>query len=273
MSKIKTILQGCVVGASMSIPGISGGSISIMLGIYNRLLSSVADIQKDLKGSAAFLALFAIGGGIGLLTAARLVTLLLSTAARVPLCFAFLGAAAGCLPSVARQAGLVPISPKKLLLTAGGAAAAALISAIPVGSAADGVLPQFCGGIAVAAALVLPGISASQMLYTMGLYEQVMDYAARLDILPLLPLAVGLVIGVFLTAKLLTLLLERFSGTFTVIFGFMLFSLTALVPQWSSLTELITGVVCAAAGFFITFLLSGKENAQKHTQDIVNNDG
>lgn len=273
MSKIKTILQGCAVGASMSIPGISGGSIAIMLGIYHRLLSAVADIQKDIKGSVTFLALFAIGGGIGLLTAARLVTWMLSTAARVPLCFAFLGAAAGCLPSVARESGLLPVSPKKLLLAAGGAAAAALISVIPVGGAADSIPMQFFGGLVVAAALVLPGISASQMLYTIGQYEQVMDCASRLDILPLLPMVIGVIIGIFITAKLLTLLLRCFSGTFTVILGFMLFSMTELIPQWSSPIQLVTGAVCAGAGFFITFLLSGKENAQKRTQDIVNNDG
>ncbi|MBQ8171877.1 MAG: DUF368 domain-containing protein [Oscillospiraceae bacterium] len=273
MSKIKTVLLGCVVGASMSVPGISGGSIAIMLGIYHRLLSAVADIQKDIKGSVTFLALFAIGGGIGLLTAARLVTWLMSTAARVPLCFAFLGAAAGCLPSIARQAGLLPVSPKKLLLVAGGAVTAALVSAIPVGAATESAPIQFIGGVAVAAALVLPGISASQMLYTMGLYEQVMYHAARLDILPLLPLAAGLIVGIFLTAKLLTLLLERFGGTFTVILGFMLFSLTELIPQWNSPVELLTGAVCAVTGFFITFLMSGKENAQKCTQDIVNYDG
>ncbi len=272
MSRYKVFLQGLLVGASMSVPGISGGSIAIMLGIYNKLLFSVANIRKDIRNSLLFLVLFALGGVAGVFAAARLVTWLLSTAARVPLCFAFLGAAAGCIPSIARQAGLLPLSPQKLLLAAGGAVAAALISLIPAGITAQGVLPQFCGGLVVAAALVLPGISASQMLYTLGLYEWAMDCASRADVLPLLPMAAGLFIGIFLTAKLLTLLLERFDGTFAVILGFMLFSLTQLLPEWGSITELVTGLVCAAAGAFITLLLSKKENAQKLTQDIVYND-
>lgn len=90
---------------------------------------------------------------------------------------------------------------------------------------------QFTGGVLLAAALVLPGISASHFLYMLGIYDAVMEKLSTLDLIPLLPLAAGTVLGIFLTARLIETLFQRHqAGTFLVILGFMLASLRELIP-------------------------------------------
>lgn len=271
MNNLKTILQGFVVGSTMSIPGISGGTVAIILGIYNKLLYSAGNIFKDFKSSAIFLLCFALGGGIGILTAARVLTFLFTTPAELPLKFAFLGAAAGCIPPIMKQTKMLPLTPKKLLLLTGGIAAAALFAQIPQGTFSEqsSIIADLGAGIILSVALVLPGISASQMLLMLGMYDRVMQSIANGDIVSLIPLCAGLAAGIFLTAKALSALLERFSGIYTIILGFMLFSLTELTPQWSSIGELAIGAVCFCAGFIAAILLNKKENAQTASHDIV----
>ena len=266
MNKLRTFFNGLVIGSSMSIPGISGGTIAMILGVYDRLLRSVSEVFRKPKQTLPFLMLMAAGGLLGLFTAARLLTFLFTTPAEVPLKFAFLGAATGCIPPMLKSSSALPLSPKKLLLIILGAAAAAIIASLPTISAADtGFLPQLGAGMLLAAALVLPGISVSQMLLMLGLYEPVMNCVANGDVAVLLPLALGLLAGVFLTAKLLSCLLERFKGTYLVIVGFMAFSLTQLIPQVSGWFELILGLVSCAVGLAISLLLGKSEK----NHDIV----
>lgn len=250
----------------MSIPGISGGTVAMILGVYNKLLGCASDIFKKPKQAVSFLLLMALGGLVGLFTAAKLLTFLFTTPAEVPLKFAFLGAAAGCIPPMMKTANALPLSPRKLLLIILGASGAAIIAHLPTAAAASGgFLPQLGAGLLLAAALVLPGVSVSQTLLMLGMYEPVMNSLANGEFMALLPLALGLLVGVFLTAKLLSYLLQRFSGVYLVIIGFMIFSLTQLVPQSSGGMELALGIVSCAAGLTISLLLNKSE--KKH--DIV----
>lgn len=273
MNNLKTILQGFIVGSTMSIPGISGGTVAIILGIYNKLLDSAGDIFKDFKKSAVFLLCFALGGGIGILTAARVLTFLFTTPAELPLKFAFLGAAAGCIPPIMKRSQMLPLTPKKLLLLTGGLAIAALFARIPQGTFSEqgGFISEIIAGVILSVALVLPGISASQMLLMLGMYDRVMLNIANGDFISLVPLCIGLATGIFLTAKALSALLKRFDGIYIIILGFVLFSLTELVPQWNNIAELAIGAVCFCAGFIAAALLNKKENAQTKPHDIVHN--
>lgn len=273
MSKLKTFLNGAAIGAGMSVPGISGGTMAIMLGIYNDLLYSVANILKDSKKSLTYLTFFCLGGAGGLLLAAWLISFILSTPAELPLRSAFLGAAAGCIPPVLKRAQLLPLSPKKALIILAGMAIAAVISLLPenlftAGEGVFGVVMQISGGALVAAALVLPGISASQLLYMLGMYKTVMERISCGDILGLLPMALGLAVGIFLTARLLSSALERSDSAYLLILGFMIFSLYDMIPQWHSPSELIIGVICAVGGFVAALLLTRGES-RKISQDIA----
>ncbi len=245
----------------MSIPGISGGTIAMILGVYNDLLSSASNIFKKPKQAMPFLIIIAAGGMLGIFTAAKLLTALFATAAEVPLKFAFLGAAAGCIPTMMKSSKALPLTPKKLLLITLGASIAAIITYLPQNvTASGGFRSQLLAGLLSAVALVLPGVSLSQTLLMLGMYEPIMDSLANGELTALLPFALGLLMGIFLTAKVLSYLLERFKGVYLVIVGFMIFSLTQLVPQTSGGTELILGLVSCAAGLAMSLLINKKDH-------------
>lgn len=263
---ILTVLKGLAVGSSMTIPGVSGGSMAMIIGVYDRLITSVSRIFSEPKKSIPFLLKFAAGAAAGMLLLAGLIGAALDTPAGLPLRFVFLGAVAGGIPLIFRKAELNRLTAVGVLFILTGTAAVLLLSTLPEGMfspAKEGfgaAVIQFLGGVIVAAALVLPGISCAHMMYMMGIYEPVMDSISRLDILSLLPMALGLAAGTFLTAKLLESLIEKHSrGCYLVILGFMAGSLLDLVPEVSFWWQWLIGGVCTAIGFIAVRLMCSGE--------------
>lgn len=262
MTTLNVILSGLAVGAAMTVPGVSGGSAAMIIGIYDRLVSAISRVFSEPKKSIPVLLKFGAGAVVGMLLIARLISFLLTTPAEVPLRFLFLGAVAGGIPMIFRKAEIRKITPGKIALILAGAVAVMLLSMLPEGMFSperdgfSGVLLQFIGGILLAAALVLPGISASHFLYMLGIYDAVMDKLGALELLSLVPMGIGLSVGIFITAKLLEALIQRHqAGTFMVILGFMLASLRELIPGGASGVELVTGSVCAVIGFVVVYWL------------------
>ncbi len=280
MGWITTILSGLAVGAAMTIPGVSGGSAAMILGIYDRLVSAVSNIFTEPKRSIPLLLKFTAGAAAGMLLIARLISFLLTTPAEVPLRFVFLGAVAGGIPMIFRKAGVRRITAGTLTLVLVGMCCVLLLSALPEGIFAPGtggflsMIVQFLGGILLAAALVLPGISASHFLYILGIYDSVMENVSNFELLPLLPMALGAVIGAFLTARALESLIERHpAGTFLVILGFMLASLRELLPQDTEAVQIIFGAPCVLVGFIPVYCLQSDRRRNNRrsgkSRDIV----
>ena len=140
------------------------------------------------------------------------------------------------------------------------------IALIPQGIFAPGtentpmhLLFQLAGGFIIAVALVLPGISASQMLYMLGIYESTLKAISSLDILALLPLAVGGILGTYLTARILEQLIKKHrEDTFLIILGFMLVSLRSLLPGRLIQENLLFCGIALVAGFVSLYFLSAK---------------
>lgn len=263
---LSVLLKGFAVGAGMSVPGVSGGTMAMILGVYEKLVASVSRVFKEPRERLPFLAVFALGGAVGVLTAAGVISALLYTAAGIPLRYAFLGAVAGGIPLIFRRAKLKQLTLKSTALILAGAAAVVIIGLIPEGlfrvgnGGAAYILIQLAGGLLVAAALVLPGISASHIMYVLGIYESAAGSLSEGRFLALLPLAAGVIVGTFLSARVLERLFSRHEqGCCLVIFGFMAASLTELVPSGADLFQTLLGVVCACGSFLAVRLLCRKE--------------
>ena len=118
------------------------------------------------------------------------------------------------------------------------------------------------GGVIIAVGLVLPGISVSQLLYMLGIYEGIMENIGNLNILPLIPLGIGVVGGIFLTTKVLERLMERHpQPTYLIILGFMFGSLPELFPGIPAGGALVFSALTAAAGFAALYAMSRREAA------------
>ncbi len=264
--KGKTLFKGLVIGSTMTLPGVSGGSMAMVLGIYDRLLKHVSEITKYPKESLTFLLWFAAGAGSGAFLFSRGISWLLTTRAEGILCFFFLGAVSGGIPMILKSASVSRIRGRELICILTGILTALLIALIPQGMFAPGtentpmhLLFQLAGGFIIAVALVLPGISASQMLYMLGIYESTLKAISSLDILALLPLAVGGIMGTYLTARILEQLIKKHrEATFLMILGFMLASLPELLPGHLAQENLLFCVMALAAGFIGVYFVTLK---------------
>ncbi len=270
MSRLRVILCGFITGSVMAVPGISGGSAAMVIGVYDDLLRAVSRCFSEPRRNIPLLLRFALGGILGLFLMAGAISRLLTTPAEVPVRFLFLGAVAGGIPAIFRKAGVCRMNASGLALILSGAAAVLLLASLPEGLFTPGergfadMALQFTGGVLLAAALVLPGISASHFLYMLGIYDAVMEKLSTLDLIPLLPLAAGTVLGIFLTARLIETLFQRHqAGTFLVILGFMLASLRELIPRGAEPWQILTGIPCILVGFVpVYFIQSDGKNAK-----------
>lgn len=280
-----TLAKGLWIGGTLTVPGVSGGAMAMILNIYDRLVLSLNSLFRrgkwqDKKKSLLFLVAAGVGGLVGFVVFSRLVGMLLD-AFPVHVCFLFAGAIAGGIPAVLASADIKRLKVLDLVFVVLGAAVVSLVSLVPDGlfsvenaSGIGGVAIQLVGGFVVAFGLVLPGISMSQMLYVFGIYEEIIDRVSTLDILPLIPFAVGGVVGTLATSFGVEKLLARFPRqTYLVIFGFLLGSIPQMfagvsldgagVPDW----VLFAVLAIAGAALVVGMFLLEKKGKKKESND------
>ena len=262
---IVTILKGMWIGGTMTVPGISGGSMAMILGIYDRLISAVNNAVKFKKESILFLIRFLIGAAAGLVLFSKAVPYLL-TQFPFPMHFFFIGCVAGGIPMIFRAAKVTKFSWKIVVYLLLGILLVTFIAMIPKGLFVSktgflGILLQLAGGVIIAAALVLPGISVSHMLYMLGLYETVTEAVGNLDILSVLPLGIGVVLGILLTAKVMEKAMKKAPQfTYLVVLGFLFGSVPELFPGIpTTVLSVIVSLIMASVGFFFVYLITKKE--------------
>ena len=266
-NKLITILKGMIVGGTMLVPGISGGSIAMILGIYDKLIYAVSSFNKHKRKSLLFLGLFSLGGGLGMILFANPLLLLIERYTK-PMLYFFLGAVAGGIPLILKQAKVERFSWKIPIYICLGLLIVMLFAVLPATSFDFNIragiinfLPLLLVGIVIAIALVLPGISISYVLLVMGLYDETMHSIAELYMPFLVPLGIGLIIGIILTTKTLEHAMQKHpQPTYLIIFGFVLGSMAEVFPGIPSDFEWIICSIMLIAGFFAIQLLSWKEN-------------
>lgn len=236
------LLKGAAMGAADVVPGVSGGTIAFITGIYDELLNSIKSINTPnlkllLKGKAGafwkaingnFLLCLAVGIGLSVFSLARLITLLLENHPILVWAF-FFGLIAASTLLVAkdiRQWGFKTIAGFIL----GCAAAWFITAATPAQTPENLIFIFICGFIAICA-MILPGISGSFILLLMGKYSFIMEAVKHLDPMVLGVFAMGAVCGIATFSRLLSYALNRFRNvTLSVLTGFMLGSLNKVWP-------------------------------------------
>lgn len=168
--------KGFLIGSSMTVPGVSGGTMAIILGIYDRLIASISHFTKEPKKNILFLLKFCLGSVIGFCALASTIGWLLETFP-IPVSFFFFGAIIGGVPALYRKTKATRFTVSSALYILLGFAIVIGIGLIPQGlmPSADNltvgsILMWLVAGLVVALALVLPGISTSHMLLILGIY-------------------------------------------------------------------------------------------------------
>lgn len=261
--RLITALKALLIGASMLIPGVSGGTMAIILNCYDKLLSSVSHFFRNPKKNADYLLVFLIGGLLGVFLFSNIILTITNTFP-FPMLFFFMGAILGGLPALVVHAKVEgKFQLRQILYVLIGIAVVLAMSFEPEGMFAvesggfQSVLMLFVAGILCAAALILPGISISYMLLIFGLYEPAMSAIGSFDFGFLLPIGIGLVVGILLMVKLLEkAMVSAPQVTYPIIIGFLLGSLPQVFPGIPSGINWLICPVMLAAGFAGIWLLS-----------------
>jgi len=292
---IRNYINGVAFGVTETVPGVSGGTIAVMLGFYDEIVGSVNNFGKNKRESLGFLVPLALGAVTGVLLFGSFVYYLLANHSFPTMLF-FVGLVAGLMPPIYLKLKAIrpKFSPKRLLLVALPALALALFSSLKETAAAEPeklvadmgapyMLFLFFAGILAAAALVIPGVSGSAVLVMTGVYPlatyslsrigvflaDMTNMALLLDICKVcFPLGLGILIGGLAMLRLIGKLLKtHYETVYSVILGLLAGSVYALLGDpivFRSYAEsrvptpaLAIGIATFALGAAIAFF-SGK---------------
>lgn len=278
---IKNILKGMVIGIANIIPGVSGGTMMVAMGIYDKLIHCITHLFSELKKSILFLLPIAIGMGIAVVGSAFGLEYLF---ANFPLQtnLLFIGLIIGGLPAIWKNV-------KGNKIKAGHIIAGLIFFAIVVamavmgeteGAAADmsfnliNVIKLLGVGVVAAATMVIPGVSGSMMLLLMGYYNPILtaitDFIGNLvafdmkgimqGVGVLAPFGIGVVVGIFAIAKLIEIIFAKFPlYAYWAIIGLIVASPIAIIAMnvFPAITfvGVLTGAVALVIGFVIAMKL------------------
>lgn len=260
---LHTLLKGAIIGGTMLVPGVSGGSMAMILGIYDKLISSISSFHRHKRESFLFLMFFSLSSGMGMLLFANPLFLLIEKHP-MPLHYFFMGTVFGGIPLIFKQAEVKRISGKVLLYILVGTLIVILLTFIPAGNFQAKTSSVFlsnmliiAAGFIAAVALVLPGISVSYMLLILGLYDETMRAISVLDLSFLIPLFVGLLIGIILTTKMLEHAMTKHpQPTYLIILGFIIGSIEELFPGMPTTSTWLLCLIMLLAGFTVIRLIT-----------------
>lgn len=249
-------LRGLLMGAADIVPGVSGGTIAFITGIYDRLIAAISAVDHHvamrlLRGQwrAAFAAvdggfLFALMLGIATSVAslAHLLTWLLSAYPLLVWAF-FFGLIAGSAAILVRHVShWQQVTATALAM---GVLVAAGISLSPATQLGEGGLALFVAGFIAICAMILPGISGSFILVLLGMYAPVLAAVETFDLLALGILAAGALCGLLAFSRLLNWFLKHFhAACMALLTGFLIGSLLVVWP-WKAARDTEAGGVAA----------------------------
>jgi putative membrane protein len=276
---LEIVVKGFVIGSSMSVPGVSGGTMAILLGIYDKLIGAISNFLKDFKNNLLLLVKFCIGAGAGIGSLAFVIKWMLESFP-LPVSFFFLGAVIGGIPALYKKTKESKIKVSSVIYFLSGLAIVIAIGFIPTGnfsiSSGSGLghyVMLFITGVIIALALILPGISTSHMLLVLGMYDAMLNAITEFDVVYIGILGITTVIGIFLITKPLEWTMNKFPHqTYCIIIGFVLGStyeifrdkIIPAIPNDTTMTwwvsSFVISVITFVLGYFAIQFLSRFSN-------------
>ncbi len=278
---VKDLLRGMVIGIANIIPGVSGGTMMVSMGIYDKLIHCITHLFSEFKKSVLYLIPIVIGMGIAIIASSFGLEWLFGNYP-VQTNLLFVGLVLGGLPAIWKKV-------KGNTIKGGHIVAGVLFFALVAGLALIGekegkaasltfslinVIKLFGVGIVASATMVIPGVSGSMMLLLMGYYNPILtainDFIRSLAAFDmegilagcgaLVPFGIGVVVGIFVIAKLIEIIFEKFPlYAYWAIIGLIVASPVAILVLGTypvvNVFNVVTGLVCLCIGFVISVKL------------------
>ncbi len=262
---LRDFLCGFLIGGGAILPGVSGGVLAVVFGIYQPCMEMLISPKKALPKYWRMLPALGIGAGVGFLLFAKGLTVLFAFSDAVAV-WLFIGLIFGTVPQLFREAGKEGRSRGAWLALTGCFAAMFTVLWLVSHGASRQVTPDFgwyvFSGVLFGMGTIVPGMTTSSVLMALGLYEPVLNALTELNLPVLAAIAPGVVLSVLLMARFVNWLFKRYHAlAFHGILGVVLASTLVIVPvSYEGFGEVLLSAVCCAGGFGIACLMDQLDN-------------
>ncbi len=254
-------LQGMIIGTGGILPGVSGGAMCVIFGIYRPLMEMFAHPFKNLKKYFMLLIPVILGVGAGFVGLAGLVEMVMVKHEAFAVCV-FIGLILGMVPQLFKDAGEKGRGV--------GAWISLVISTVVLGTlfiylkygSGINIVPNigwylFCGAV-WGISIILPGMSSSSTLIFLGLYTPMLNGISHLKLDVLIPIIAGIGLVVALLSRGVNKLFEKFYAiAYHIILGAVIATTLPIIPTSANgVKDIIIYIVCFAAGFVVSLCIN-----------------
>lgn len=241
MAWIIQVFKGMLIGSGAILPGVSGGALAAIFGLYEPIITFLADIRKDFWKNVRYFLPVGFGAIFGIFVLATPIDYGLQYYP-VHILWGFIGAILGTFPSLYKEAGKEGREKKHILLAV--ITAVAMFTLLTWANRNLNVeVPRntlswlFAGGI-FASGLVVPGLSPSNFLIYFNLYQPLTEGIRKLDFSIIIPVGIGAVIVVLVFSRVMRAIMDRaYATVFHFILGVVVASTVIIAPS----TDLYAG--------------------------------
>lgn len=262
MNYMSLFLKGLVLGAAAIAPGVSGGALAVIFGLYDKITYFIAHLTKDFKENVLYFIPVGIGGVAGVLVFSRIIEYLFHYH-EIEIKYAFIGLMLGTMPLVVEQANKKGYKHKYLIpfiITLCITLIAAYFENNEINvimDASTAPLNLIVYGVIIGFGTIIPGISSSIILMFAGSYEIVIGAISNIQISLLFYLGIGFVLSVFLFAKIISMLFERAYGiTYYAIIGLVLGSVVSIFPGFHLNVNYLLNIIILLTCCLLSYSLS-----------------
>jgi len=279
MEQIKLTAIGFVLGVTAVIPGFSVATMAVVFNVYDRLINIIVPNVKKILAAWLFWLPLVIGGAAGIFFFSKVFSLLMEEHS-VPTYWFFIGVIAGSIPLIYKKTCLEAAANKKFALPSLPSIicfilAITIMIFMAVIKPEEGTvlyteltLPVFgmltAAGALAAIAMIVPGISGAFMLLVIGFYRTVLQSVSDLNIPLVIPVVLGAVVGLLLSAAFVRFLLSKVPReTYGAVLGLVAGSIFVLYPNgFGEGIGVVISIACLLAGFTLSFLMSRRKTVE-----------
>lgn len=268
MNFFKTITIGIILGISNVIPGVSGGTMAVILNVYDKILFAIS--LKNIKTNLKFLIPLALGAGIGIILFSKLMILLFSNHEAL-LNFCFIGIIIGSIPMIYKRARFEKVKNRSIVIFIFSLFFMLFLFFLGQGDISNKTISEvggmntsvflwlFFSSTIGAMAMILPGISGSFMLLLLGTYTMTIEAISQLDFIILIPIFLGILLGCFIGVKSIKKML-RFhpQALYFGILGLVIGSIFIIYPGFVGNNEDIVSILLLCFFCLLTSWFSRK---------------
>lgn len=274
---LKVFICGLVFGIANVIPGVSGGTMLVVFGIYDQLTEAISGFKAIIK-NIVFLIFFGLGAGVGILGFASVISFLFERFG-VQTNMYFIGLILGSVPMIYRmgtsERKVKPLCAAPFVIAVGVVVLLAVLEQMNIVPAADVVsgfdlvmtVKLFVCAIIAAVAMIIPGLSGSFVMMLLGVYQTIIGaiQIKELNFYVIIPFALGVIVGIIGGAKLISILIKKYKlMVYSAIMGLVVGSVYAILPaDFGFNLQTGYGFVCLLFGVLTSIFVSKLGKAEE----------